>query len=152
MRLQEAAMASRWIVVAHSAGAKIYASDEAGREPVIWRTLEHPESRTKDIDLVADRPGRTFDSAGQGRHAMATRHSPKDRESAIFAHEIGELLEYGRTRSLYDELVLVAAPDFLGQLRGTLNDEVRKCVIAEIGKNLIDHDISSICEGLKQAC
>ena len=83
---------------------------------------------------------------------MATRHSPKERESGIFAHEIGELLEYGRTRTLYDELVLVAAPDFLGQLRGTLNEEVRKCVIAEIGKNLIDHDISSICQGLKQAC
>ncbi len=105
-------MATRWIVVAHSAEAKIYATDKVGREPVVWRTLEHPASRRKDIDLVADRPGRTFDSAGQGRHAMATRHTPKDRESDIFAAEISELLEYGRTRSLYDELVLIAPPRF----------------------------------------
>ena len=48
--------------------------------------------------------------------------------------------------------MLLAAPDFLGQLRGMLSEEVRKCVIAEIGKNLIDQDISSICQGLKQAC
>ncbi len=144
-------MATRWIVVAHSAGAKIYATDKAGREPVVWRTLEHPASRRKDIDLVADRPGRTFDSAGQGRHAMATRHTPKDRESGIFASEIGELLESARTRALYDELALVAPPDFLGQLRGALSEEVRKSVTAELGKNLIDYDIDAICRGLEQA-
>lgn len=144
-------MASRWIVVAHSAEAKIYATDKVGREPVVWRTLEHPASRRKDIDLVADRPGRTFDSAGQGRHAMATRHTPKDRESDIFAAEICELLEHGRTRSLYDELVLIAPPDFLGQLRKAMGEEVRKNVVTEVGKNLIDQDIGAICRSLEQA-
>jgi protein required for attachment to host cells len=148
---QEAEMASRWIVVANSGAADIYSADSANARPELWRHLEHAGSRSKGSDLVSDRPGRSFDSAGQGRHAMETRHTPKEVESENFARELGELLEHGRVKSLYEELILVAPPDFLGQLRKASSDGVHAVVVAELAKNLAGEDIETICQGLRRA-
>lgn len=39
--------------------------------------LKHPASRAHERDLISDRPGRSFDSFGSGRHAMEEEVSLK---------------------------------------------------------------------------
>ena len=125
-----------WIVVADSARARIFSVDTATAPLTPIEHLVHPESRLHDRDLKSDRPGRSFDSKGEGRHATGTSVSPKQQESIRFARTVADRLEQGRVDGSYDHLIVVADPRFLGELRGAASTEVEKLVSLELNKDL----------------
>ena len=129
-------MHEKWLVVADRVGARMMAIRDGGRtlEPRI--TLENPDGRLKDGDIDADRPGRSFDSGGEGRHAMSREEAPHERVAADFAREIGATLAKARGEGRLAELVLVAEPRFLGLLRRALNTPTTACVVASVDKSL----------------
>jgi protein required for attachment to host cells len=98
----------------------------------------------KSREINADRPGRAFDSRGAGRHAMEPPTDPHRKVKADFARDVAGVLEHELSVHRYEELVLVAAPQTLGDLRNSLPATVRKKVVAEIDKDLTqvpDHEI-----------
>ena len=135
-----------WYVVADSARARIFTSigPQGELEEVdIWL---HPESRLKDQHLVSDAPGRSFDSYGKGRHAVAPGTEPGEQEALRFATEIGKRLDKARKDSRFDQLVLVAAPRFLGLMREALKRPTRDCITHEVAKNFVTLDPPAIRE------
>lgn len=128
-------MASLWILCANGARATIYSVDSDSASPVEVASLEHPEVRSKEMDLVTDRPGRAFDSFGAGRHAMAYGVGPKATEEIRFAREVVDRLEQGRVGHAFDRLVVVAAPTFLGHLRDSMSAPLAAVVSLEIDKD-----------------
>jgi len=66
---------------------------------------------------------------------MEFRTPPREVEAQRFARELAELLRLARTRNEYDKLVLVAAPAFLGELRGVLDNTVAGSVRAAVAKD-----------------
>jgi len=143
-------MANTWIVVADSAMARIftYTEDGTGLEPV--EELQHPASRAHERDLATDRPGRTFDSEGPGRHAKSESVSPKEHEELKFSRELAQYIEKARTRNRFDGLVLVAAPSFLGELRKAMSDPALRLVQSELDKNLAHMDGNAVYSHLQQ--
>ena len=137
-------MKTTWIVLAESARARIFTLTEPGAKLRERTTLSHPESRLHDRELTSDLPGRTFDSHGQGRHAMEQRHDPKSHEAEMFAADIAREIERARRDEGFDALVLVAPPKFLGLLRAQLDEGVLELVVAEIGKNLVESDVKTL--------
>ena len=126
-----------WVVVADSSAARIFdAVTPTGALKEI-ASYAHPEGRAHARDLKTDEPGRAFDSAGQGRHAMEPRVLPKEQEAISFARFLGDKLEEARTKNQVDRLILVAAPEFLGHLRNTLAKEARKIVAGEHALNVV---------------
>ena len=125
-----------WIVVADSARARIFSVDGATAPLAPIDHLLHPESRLHDRDLRSDRPGRSFDSEGEGRHSTGTPVSPKQQESLRFAKTVADHLEQGRLDGSYDHLNIVADPRFLGALRDAVSTEVEKLVSLELNKDL----------------
>ena len=128
------------IVVADSARARIFTLSEAGGKLQEIADLSHPESRLHDTELSSDLPGRTFDSHGQGRHAMEQATDPKEREAHAFAVEIARYVERSQRDGSFDSLVLVAPPKFLGRLRPELSKAAREALIGELDKNLVEAD------------
>ena len=144
-------MATNWIVVANAAKVRIFSpappaprlKDQATetrqsdtKEPAQSRlievaTLDHPEGRLKSQSIDADRPGRSFESAGAKRHAMSREVDPKKQEAIAFAKEVAERLESARVHGEMDRLILVAAPEFLGLLRDDLTSELRRMTEGE---------------------
>jgi protein required for attachment to host cells len=55
-----------------------------------------------------------------------------------FAAELALYLDEAHRDGRFDELILVAAPGFLRQLRDRLSKAARNAVVGEIGKNLVD--------------
>lgn len=137
-------MNTTWVLVAESSRAKIFAADGPRGTLQEIAALDHPEGRAHEQDLVSDLPGRTFDSAGQGRHAKEEAVSPKEQENIYFVKTIGEKLEQGRTHNEFDKLILIAPPAFLGLLRQHLPEQTRKRVSEEINKNLISMSLDEI--------
>ncbi|MFO7646651.1 host attachment protein [Halomonas campaniensis] len=129
-------METTWVVVADQARARLFsASDRRGALEEV-EDLANPEGRLHDQDLNADRPGRAFDSMGEGRHAMGKHHSPKEQEAIRFAQEVGDRLAVGLHDGAYRHLIISATPRFLGLLREALPEDVTKRVVLELHKDL----------------
>ncbi len=142
-------MQSTWILVADAAHGRIFSTQD-GRTIDEVANLAHPAARQHDRDLASDRPGRSFDSAGQGRHAMEPEHHPHDQEAEEFALELANALEAGRNQHRYKRLVLVAPPEFLGRLRKHLHKDTARMVLAEIDKDLVHLDEAALLAYIKE--
>jgi len=126
-----------WILIADGARARVLAQakDFAPLEPA----FEHEEltgSTAQSREIASDRPGRSFDSAGQGRHAMEPPTDPQRYAKYEFARELAARLEEAAHDGRFARLVLVAAPKTLGDLRELLPNLVKAKVVAEIDKDL----------------
>lgn len=135
-------MKTTWVVVADSARARVLASQGKLRPFSNVEQLVHGESRLRDTEQISDRPGRSFDSFGAGRHSMEAPTEPADQEAVRFAATIAERVHKGRVDNDFDELVLVAPPRFLGFLRKALDKESTALVRAELDKefSLLDDE------------
>lgn len=126
-----------WVVTAESSRARIFTVENRISPLHEVEDISHAEGREREQDIISDRPGRAFDSAGEGRHAMERQVDPKRHEAELFAKRIDERLELARAKGEFEQLVLIAAPEFLGILRKHLSDDTEKLVSRTIDKNLV---------------
>jgi protein required for attachment to host cells len=106
---------------------------------------ENPATR----DQGSDRPGRYSD--GPSVHRSAVEDTDWHRVGKErFAEKIAERLYKLAHRGAFKEIVLIAPPQVLGEMRRKLHKEVFDRIRAEIPKTLANHTIVEI-EGLLQA-
>lgn len=129
-------MKDRWIVVADSTRARIFVTETVNGELHEIETMAHPEGRLHTQDLTSDLPGRSFDSNGEGRHALSKEHDPKHQEAIYFSKTIATRLNQAQKLGEMKSLFIVAPPDMLGLLRDHLNKQTKALVIGELDKNL----------------
>jgi protein required for attachment to host cells len=139
-----------WILVAHRTGAALYQSLARGEPLQIIERWDHPEGRLKPHEVESDRPGRSFDRVGGGRHALASRESVTDHVDHAFIQSVVEHLERARSANAFDGLVLVALPHLLGELRQGLSEPLRMRVIASLDKDLTRLDADELRTQLKE--
>lgn len=130
-------MPTTWIVIADGARARVLAQpkDYAALEPA-FEQEELTGTTAQSKEIASDRPGRSFDSGGQGRHAMEPATDPQRHAKFEFARDLAERLEKAAATQRFDRLVLVAAPQALGDLRDLLPKSVHAKITAEIDKDL----------------
>lgn len=129
-----------WIVVADGMHARILRQDKRGAplSPAFDHEMVEPAVHGFSRDLKSDAPGRTFDAAGSGgRHAMEPRIDPKTHEKQLFARRVAAVINEAASRRTFDQLVLVAPPKTLGELRTQLGDLAKKLIIGEIDRDLV---------------
>lgn len=126
-----------WVVVADSANARVYSQPAHKRhEPMTLKhELAHSDSKKRDAELVADRPGHYHKGEGGPRGAYAPHSDPKAVEIDTFARELANLLEDGRLQNQYQQLVLFAEPHFYGLIGKHLNSHVKERVKQVIQKD-----------------
>lgn len=136
-------MSSRLVVVADQSKARIFTVDDPHGPLQQVDELEHPEARKREQELTSDRPGRSFDSSGQGRHAMGTSVEPKKEEAIRFAKQVAGYLQAAHHEGRFNRLLLVAGPPLLGLLRDRLKS-LSGVKVTEIEKNLGQYDALEI--------
>ncbi len=126
-----------WVLVADGARANVYvnAGRGTGLEPVFDYEFAAP-TRNPDRRAESDRPGRSFDRFGEGRHAMEPAEDWQHHAKRQFAKSLAEELERNALQKAFDDLVVVAPPEFLGLLRDVLGKNVERHLKAEVGKDL----------------
>lgn len=124
-----------WLIVANSSIARIYKIEKRHDLKEI-KILEHPESRLHNLDLVSDKPGRDFESAGIGKHALEPKTLPKKQEFAAFAKSLADYLENARHQGEFETLYVAASPALLGLLRQSLHPNTAKLIKGEIDKDI----------------
>jgi protein required for attachment to host cells len=142
-------MAESWIVVANSSRCRLFCQSKRHGPLEETADLASPASRLKDQDLYSDRPGRSFDSAGEGRHAMSRPTDAEEQLAIRFAKDIAGRLEAARNQQKLEQLVLVAEPRFLGHLRAALSKPLEGLVIAQLNKDLTEQPPDTIRRRLR---
>jgi protein required for attachment to host cells len=125
-----------WFLIADGSRAKVFESTGARQAPREIEDLGFSVDLPKSGELLADKPGRTFDSVGAGRHAKENptdlhRHRKRD-----FAGKMVDELRRAMLAERFDRLVLVAPPAFLGDLRQQLPKDLKAKVADEITLDL----------------
>lgn len=137
-----------WILIANGARARLFSNDGPGHGVKLVSDEVFAGTNLPGREIMSDRPGRTFDSVGAGRHAKEPRTDPREVEKRSFAHELAAMLDDGLKQGKFERLVLVAPPRELGFLRVELSPAVRKRVSAELNKDLTGVAPSEITDHL----
>ena len=145
------ASGATWVLVADARRADVYrrATPSDPLEPI--QHLEDDAARAREQELVSDKPGRAFDSGGQGRHAMEPPHTAKQQLRTAFAQRIVHALAEGRRAGAFEQLIIVAAPAMLGELRAQLDGPTAVRVTAEFDKDLAGQDVAAVQRLLDKA-
>ena len=122
-----------WIVVAHRGGARLVDVDENDSLRV-FETLDADDDGTSTPPRDSRR--------GEGRNEA--RDSARGHATMVFAAGLAEVLRQGRNANAYDELLLIAAPRFLGVLRDALDGATTSTIRGTLDKDyagLNDRDL-----------
>ncbi len=124
-----------WVLIANGGEARIVETEGRGGEVRDVDGMQFENATPPARDIMADKPGRAFDSAGQGRHAMEYTSDPAEQSELDFARQLSEVLETAFRNKRFDELSIVAAPAMLAKLRQALAPQVGATLRAEIDKD-----------------
>ena len=134
-----------WAVVADEACAIIYGHTSRSGPLRRLFTLENEVARMKASELISDRGGRSFDSGGEGRHAMGVeKNDPRRQAAARFAKTIAMRISKAKHSGACIDFALVAAPRFLGELRSALNTMPKVSPYLEIDKDMVAADAAAV--------
>lgn len=125
-----------WVLVADGARARVLENDGPGKglQPALGFDFAAPHAATRDF--VTDKPGRGHGPGGTAHHAKPPRVDWHTFEKHLFAKTLADALDGADQNGAFDDLVLVAPPKALGELRQALGDRVKAKVKAEVGKDL----------------
>ena len=143
------------VVVADRAQVRFYDAEHPDSKLQLVSEMTDPDAHLRDRDYKSDRPGRVFDHApGRDRRGAVAHHAtdgerkPRKHEAKLFARRIVDELESARRQDCFDRLVLMAAPEFLGDLREAIRKSLSDVIAFEIRKDLVHQDERSIREHL----
>jgi protein required for attachment to host cells len=124
-----------YILIADGARAHLLLSEGRGKPLFEVPGSEQRKEIKPDHEISAERPGRVHESASAERHAIE-RDDLHRREKERFAQTLAADLDRRLANNEYDRLVIAAAPETLGVIRGSLSEKVRAVVLSELAKDL----------------
>ncbi len=140
-----------WILLANGGEARILLNEglNDGVHEISGMEFknEHPALR----EVMADKPGRSFDRVGGGRHAMEYSSDITQEAEQQFAKLLAETLHSGFRAGKFDRLSVTASPSMLAQLRKALPGDVAKSVHSEIDKDYTKIAKNKIADLLRKA-
>jgi protein required for attachment to host cells len=107
-------------------------------------TVESHEAHKRSSDLGSDHPGASLHSLSTAHHALAPRHDAHILAKEKFAHAIARQLNEAAAGGAFDELVLVAPPHILSDVRDALDTATHARIIGTLPKDLVktpDHEL-----------
>ena len=140
-------MENTWVLVADSSRARFFVAGSATSPLTEFDTFTHSESRQHEQKMTSDLAGSQAGSDGR-HHSVNSETDPKKYEAVEFARTISHFLEESRNKHIYTQLIIIAAPSFLGLLREHMTSETAKLVSLELDKNLTQHSAEDIRQHL----
>jgi protein required for attachment to host cells len=138
-----------WVLIADGTQARIYENKgrDTGLVLVEGMTFSAPHGKAQDI--MADKPGRAFSSAGTGRSAMEMPTDPEAHAEEMFLRDIAGTLDNALTDKRFRDLVLAIEPRALGSLRKYMSKRVAEHIKAELTVDLVNTPEDALAEHFK---
>jgi protein required for attachment to host cells len=135
-----------WFLVADGRRARLLTERRRGAAlEEAWTIEIGPD----DLYDPSDRPPRSFDRVGAGRHAMDKGRDLHEAEEEKFLKRVADRVGEGEKRKEFAHLVIAAPPRALGLLRNLLPAAAQSRIRAETPKDLLDEDTPKLRERLQ---
>jgi protein required for attachment to host cells len=134
-----------WYAIADGGRARFVERDENGAFRTV-ASLVSADLHNRASDLGTDRPGRVMESATTGRSAIEPRQDPKEAAKKDFIRLVADELSAEHERGAFDQLMLVAPPGVLTELKQSLAKPLSQVVVSDLQKDLTkvpDHELSA---------
>jgi protein required for attachment to host cells len=138
-----------WFLLADGRRARVLIEARRGaelQEPPDWTMAIGPD----DLYDPQDRPPRTFDSVGQGRHAKDRGRNLHEAEEEKFLKRVADRVAEAHRQRQFAHLAIAAPPRALGLLRNYLPAAVQARVRAEAPKDVFDETPRALRERLQE--
>lgn len=122
-----------WFFVADQSRALVLKAMPSGRLDCL-HDFDEPAVRAHTSELITGSRGRRADAGGEGRSAMEPHTSVQQTQVDRFVAEIAQWLHLAADAGEFDELILVAGPQMLGELRACLTTPVEQRLVDTLDK------------------
>ena len=133
-----------WYVIADGGRARFVAKDENGAFRTVLGFVA-TDMHKRSSDLGRDRPARVKESANAARHAVEPRRDLHEAAKEDFIALVVEEIAAEHGNGQFDQLVLVAPPKVLPELKQKLSKPMAALVVNDLQKDLTkvpDHDLA----------
>lgn len=146
-------MKKTWLLVADASAATLIACSRKLEEPEVLESFVHPASRLRDTELATDDRGRTQprDMGAVRGSAMSKAVGPHEAEAEKFARELGAYLDQAAADGKYEELVIAAAPRFLGLIKEALGSRSSDSIRAAVPKDYATQPPATVVKLVRKA-
>lgn len=125
-----------WILAADETRARIFEAESLTGAITEREDLVHPESKLPERNLSSDASGRNQASGDGTGHQLSEAGHIRAQHVVQFAKEVATRLKQAQQQQQFNNLILTAAPKFLGALRKEIDAGLRKQVSLELDKDL----------------
>jgi len=136
-----------WVVVCDGAKALVLENAGSRMTPQLAtrEVYQHEDRKTREIGT--DKPGRAFNSVGNGRSAMEQTDFHQQEEYRFLA-QLAERLHNAVIGGQVRSLIVVAPPRAIGVLRREFSAHVRDVVKAEVERDYVNMPVDEITQRL----
>lgn len=138
---------STWFLLADGRRAKVLVEPRRGAALQARDDLAM-EISADEMYEPQDRPPRSFDRVGAGRHAMDKGRTLHEQEESNFLKKVAKRICEAAKHKEFEHLVIAAPPRALGILRSDLPDTVQQRIRAQTAKDLLDEEAPKLRERL----
>ncbi len=140
------------VIVADQSEARFYDVDGVDAPLQAAGRLVDPDAHLHEQEIGSDKGSRGYGRAvvtdAARKVASVPRYAaePRPRKDAAmrFARQVAAALDAAQRQAGFDRTVLMAGPSFIGLLRSALSESVRATLVAEVRKDLVHDDDSTI--------
>ena len=132
-----------WVFVGDGQKALFLINEGDEKFPNLRRRSVEEHRDPPTHEQGSDAPGRAYSSVGGGRSAVG-QTDWHELEKEHFAAAIAERINKAALSEAFNQLVVVAPPKILGDLRREFTKETEIKIVAEIPKDLTHHTIAEI--------
>jgi protein required for attachment to host cells len=132
-----------WVFVGDGQKALFLVNERNEKFPNLRRlsVLESPDPPSREQG--SDAPGRAYSSVGE-IHSAVEETDWHELQKERFAAQVAEQINRAALANAFGQIVIVAPPKILGELRRAFTKETEAKIAAEIGKDLTHHSIAEI--------
>jgi protein required for attachment to host cells len=132
-----------WVFVGDGQKALFLINEGDAKYPSLRRlsVLENHDPPSRDQGTGA--PGRVYSSVGAIRSAVEETDW-HELEKERFAASIAERINKAALANQFEQILIVAPPKILGELRREFTKETETKIVAEVAKDLTKHTIADI--------
>lgn len=133
-----------WVVVCD--GAKALVLENAGdtKFPNLKTLKVFEQEDLATHELGAEKPGRAFNSMGQGARSAVQQTDWHDQAEHEFLVRLTKYLDASIAAGKVKSLIVAAPPRALGVLRSAYSHALKGAVRAELDKDLVKHPVDKI--------
>jgi protein required for attachment to host cells len=140
-----------FVVVADGKKMLFFRNEGDAEFPKLEVERKREQEDLSDQEMSTDKAGRTFDASGGAGRSAYEETDFHQLEEDRFAHETADMLKKRALRNEFEQLIIVAPPRTLGELRKHYHKEVEKRLAGEIAKDLTGHPVTEIEKILQAA-